>query len=453
MSTSSGKNFFERKTDAEHGAENDSVTREHKERRNDDNNITIQDFKEFKDRERDTSTTHADHSSNKRRRKNSSNCDNSLISTYNTNIQERHYSQDSQVLYCVFFCCLFVNMHGTWHHLLTLYNIRLAVSILICSSSKWYFDDFFGDNETQSFLSFVRFSPVVFVLFSVYVFTLQASSQSSFKLSPLPKLNQEADESRRNSPANQQSVLNIKQELLDMGTHANLPQELIPVSTFICFVYIHSLTYPPHPHSLTLLVHIAQHFRAIIIFLLFNFFTFLKHFFLRMNMEYSLAVNSLFSSSFSSIIFWLCWCVFYFAHPFCSEFTCTLLSRAWIIRFRERMLFNFDEIFALSLNTSCDSIFFLSFMQLCVHVYNCLDVVIFLFVKNSVHADNSEFRFAYRHGNDDHGNTYIDSIISLQRSSCVTKCIICMNSPEHVISWMVRNCRSWMYFSNLFIFD
>lgn len=65
---------------------------------------------------------------------------------------------------------------------------------------------------------------------------IQASSQSSFKLSPLPKLNQEADESRRNSPANQQqSVLNIKQELLDMGTHANLPQELIPVSC--CFVF------------------------------------------------------------------------------------------------------------------------------------------------------------------------------------------------------------------------
>lgn len=97
LSTSSiggGKNFFERKTDAEQGADNDS-NRDHKDRRNDD--ITIQDFKEFKDRERDTSTTHADHSSNKRRRKNSSNCDNSLISTYNTNIQERHYSQDSQV--------------------------------------------------------------------------------------------------------------------------------------------------------------------------------------------------------------------------------------------------------------------------------------------------------------------------------------------------------------------
>ncbi|XP_055313101.1 sex determination protein fruitless isoform X1 [Sitodiplosis mosellana] len=151
LTTSSGKSFFERKTDAEHGGADNESNRDPKERRIEDN-ITIQDFKEFKDRERDTSTTHADHSSNKRRRKNSSNCDNSLISTYNTNIQERHYSQDSQ-----------------------------------------------------------------------------ASSQSSFKLSPLPKLNQEADESRRNSPANQQqSVLNIKQELLEMGTHANLPQELIP---------------------------------------------------------------------------------------------------------------------------------------------------------------------------------------------------------------------------------
>lgn len=97
LSTSNSKNFFDRRPDAERDVDNESDRdRDHKDRRNDDN-ITIQDFKEFKERERDTSTTHSDHSSNKRRRKNSSNCDNSLISTYNTNLQERHYSQDSQV--------------------------------------------------------------------------------------------------------------------------------------------------------------------------------------------------------------------------------------------------------------------------------------------------------------------------------------------------------------------
>lgn len=68
----------------------------------------------------------------------------------------------------------------------------------------------------------------------------KASSHSSFKLSPLPKLNQEGDESRRNSPANQQTGLSIKQELLDMGAHANLPQELIPVSNnYVKSISIH----------------------------------------------------------------------------------------------------------------------------------------------------------------------------------------------------------------------
>lgn len=64
-----------------------------KDRRIEDH-ITIQDLK---DHDRDSTSTHTDHSSNKKRRQNSSNCDNSLISTYNTNLQERHYSQDSQV--------------------------------------------------------------------------------------------------------------------------------------------------------------------------------------------------------------------------------------------------------------------------------------------------------------------------------------------------------------------
>lgn len=95
------------------------------------------------------------------------------------------------------------------------------------------------------------------LFFSSIAFNIQASSQSSFKLSPLPKLNQEADESRRNSPANQQSVLNIKQELLDMGTHANLPQELIPVSIFIIIFYTH--THTPLARTLRNTIHTDRH--------------------------------------------------------------------------------------------------------------------------------------------------------------------------------------------------
>nr|XP_036213751.1 sex determination protein fruitless isoform X1 [Bactrocera oleae]XP_036213752.1 sex determination protein fruitless isoform X1 [Bactrocera oleae] len=54
--------------------------------------------KDNRDRDREMSTTPVDHiGSNKRRRKNSSNCDNSLTSTHNANVQDRHYTQDSQV--------------------------------------------------------------------------------------------------------------------------------------------------------------------------------------------------------------------------------------------------------------------------------------------------------------------------------------------------------------------
>ncbi|XP_053946706.1 sex determination protein fruitless isoform X4 [Anastrepha ludens] len=53
--------------------------------------------KDNRDRDREMSTTPVDHiGSNKRRRKNSSNCDNSLTSTHNANVQDRHYTQDSQ---------------------------------------------------------------------------------------------------------------------------------------------------------------------------------------------------------------------------------------------------------------------------------------------------------------------------------------------------------------------
>ncbi|XP_073813858.1 sex determination protein fruitless isoform X11 [Musca autumnalis] len=49
-----------------------------------------------RDRDREVSTTPEHIISNKRRRKNSSNCDNLLTSTPNANVQDRHYAQDSQ---------------------------------------------------------------------------------------------------------------------------------------------------------------------------------------------------------------------------------------------------------------------------------------------------------------------------------------------------------------------
>ncbi|XP_065371744.1 sex determination protein fruitless isoform X2 [Calliphora vicina] len=49
-----------------------------------------------RDRDREVSTTPEHIISNKRRRKNSSNCDNLLTSTQNANVQDRHYTQDSQ---------------------------------------------------------------------------------------------------------------------------------------------------------------------------------------------------------------------------------------------------------------------------------------------------------------------------------------------------------------------
>lgn len=71
---------------------------------------------------------------------------------------------------------------------------------------------------------------------------LQASSHSSYKSSPLPKLNPlDGDDIRRNSPANtpvghNQSSLSIKQELLEVGAHAGLPPDLMPVSTSVHLV-------------------------------------------------------------------------------------------------------------------------------------------------------------------------------------------------------------------------
>ncbi|XP_059611604.1 sex determination protein fruitless isoform X1 [Phlebotomus argentipes] len=61
----------------------------------------------------------------------------------------------------------------------------------------------------------------------------QASSHSSYKSSPLPKLNPlEGEDTRRNSPSLNASGANqsvsIKQELPDMGHHPGLPPELLP---------------------------------------------------------------------------------------------------------------------------------------------------------------------------------------------------------------------------------
>lgn len=73
--------------------------RECKEREQRSDEQTVLDLKNCRERvNRELSTTPVDHSNNKRRRQNSSsNCDNSLTSTHSANIQERHYSQDSQV--------------------------------------------------------------------------------------------------------------------------------------------------------------------------------------------------------------------------------------------------------------------------------------------------------------------------------------------------------------------
>lgn len=109
--SNTAKNLFDRDTDRdadESDRERDSRDsrdlRLDRQRNNDDKALDYNN-KEMKDRDRENSdrqtvtaaTAHAEHSSNKRRRKNSSNCDNSLISTFNANVQERHYSQDSQV--------------------------------------------------------------------------------------------------------------------------------------------------------------------------------------------------------------------------------------------------------------------------------------------------------------------------------------------------------------------
>lgn len=71
---------------------------------------------------------------------------------------------------------------------------------------------------------------------NLFICFLQASSHSSYKSSPLPKQTpHDGDEIRRNSPANtpvglNQSSLSIKQELLEVGGHAGLPPDLMPVS-------------------------------------------------------------------------------------------------------------------------------------------------------------------------------------------------------------------------------
>lgn len=72
--------------------------RDSRDRRSDEQMIL--DLKDYRERERDRelSTTPVDHYSSKRKRKNSSsNCDNSLTSTHSANVQERNYSQDTQV--------------------------------------------------------------------------------------------------------------------------------------------------------------------------------------------------------------------------------------------------------------------------------------------------------------------------------------------------------------------
>lgn len=83
--------------------------RDSRDRRSDEQMIL--DLKDYRERERDRelSTTPVDHFSSKRKRKNSSsNCDNSLTSTHSANVQERNYSQDTQVS-AAFFLLLHFN--------------------------------------------------------------------------------------------------------------------------------------------------------------------------------------------------------------------------------------------------------------------------------------------------------------------------------------------------------
>lgn len=89
------KTLFDRDSERDVDVDSDREQRDNRDRRNEDK-ISLHDYKDLKERDRDNTLTLAE-ISNKRRRKNSSNCDNSLISTFNANVQERHYSQDSQV--------------------------------------------------------------------------------------------------------------------------------------------------------------------------------------------------------------------------------------------------------------------------------------------------------------------------------------------------------------------
>lgn len=80
-------------------------------------------------------------------------------------------------------------------------------------------------------------------IFLNFLFVFQASSHSSFKSSPLPKLNPlEGDDIRRNSPAliaGLNQTISIKQELQDIGHHPGIPHDLLPVSfSFLFFKFI-----------------------------------------------------------------------------------------------------------------------------------------------------------------------------------------------------------------------
>lgn len=118
--SNSVKAHFDRDSERDIDVDSDRE-RDNRDRRNEDK-ISLHDYKDLKERDRENTLTHAE-ISNKRRRKNSSNCDNSLISTFNANVQERHYSQDSQVmnnLYIILILNVIIVDQKIIYHILTI---------------------------------------------------------------------------------------------------------------------------------------------------------------------------------------------------------------------------------------------------------------------------------------------------------------------------------------------
>lgn len=122
-----------------------------------------------------------------------------------------------------------------------------------CRSSyyKYYVDDIIwtdGDYRRvalrdTSFLNLIMTKLTKLTNRILFLFSqnFQTSSHSSYKSSPMPKLNPlDGEEIRRNSPANTPVGLNptsvsIKQEKLDAGLHPNMPDIMTVSKIFLNF--------------------------------------------------------------------------------------------------------------------------------------------------------------------------------------------------------------------------